>query len=76
MKTRKMFTFLIIALVVMSILFVFMARSVKAQGEEVLSQEISKKLDDVINSQKQIMDAIDSMKAELAVIKIRITQQQ
>jgi hypothetical protein len=46
----------------------------QAQGSD--SADILKKLDDVIAGQKAILDSLASMKEELNIIKIRITQQQ
>ena len=40
------------------------------------SSAVSQKLDQVLTNQKSIMDALASMKEELNIIKIRITQKQ
>lgn len=37
---------------------------------------IAKKLDDILKNQKTIMQGIESLKSELGIIKIRITQAQ
>lgn len=37
---------------------------------------ISAKLDEVLSNQKTIMSQMESLKQELSIIKIRITQQQ
>lgn len=38
--------------------------------------ELSRKLDNVLNNQKAILQGISELKQELYIIKIRITQQQ
>ena len=51
-------------------------RATRAQDNEMSNTEFIKKLDDIIAMQKKMMDAITSMKQELNIVKIRVTQQQ
>jgi hypothetical protein len=37
---------------------------------------IGKKLDDILNGQRAIMQGIADLKEELRIVKIRVTQQQ
>jgi hypothetical protein len=72
---KKVLVFTAVFLIAVSIISVWADRCLKAE-EEAVGAEISKKLDDVLKGQKQILDAIAALKAELNIIKIRITQTQ
>lgn len=45
----------------------------RAEGDD---SELSKKMDDIIKSQKDILQGITELKEELRIVKIRVTQAQ
>ena len=47
-----------------------------AEDQAVNQTEISNKLDQILASQKAIMNEIAAMKQELSIIKVRVTQAQ
>jgi cell division protein FtsB len=61
-------------IMILLILAVMSAAYVAADGQD--SASVSKKLDEIRADQKVIMAGIADIKNELAIIKIRITQQQ
>ena len=48
----------------------------QAQSASTDMSDVTSKLDHILNNQRAIMDQIASMKEELRVIKIRVTQAQ
>ena len=70
---KKILFGFIIFLSAITIFFLFSARQIQAEAP-VSDTEISKKLDDILKTQKDIMEGIKSMKEELNIIKIRVTQ--
>ncbi|MDD3906388.1 MAG: hypothetical protein PHS46_07700 [Candidatus Omnitrophica bacterium] len=74
MKTTKIFIAVILVLAAVSATFVFSAIA-RAQDQGGDQSAILSKLDQVLTSQKDIMDQMASIKNELAIIKIRVTQQ-
>ncbi|MDD5427923.1 MAG: hypothetical protein PHI58_01660 [Candidatus Omnitrophica bacterium] len=75
MKFNKNIIVSVFALTLISA-FLFTAGTVNAQDESVNRDEISVKLDQVLSNQKMIMAQIESLKQELTIVKIRVTQQQ
>lgn len=74
---KKIFAGLIMFLVVISVSVAIMDKTMQAQDERSgTNPDVEKKLDEILNNQKAILDGIASVKEELGVIKIRITQQQ
>ena len=74
---RKVFLGVLIVFVAVAILFAITGGIIRAQSEnETGDPDTIKKLDDILKGQKDILDGIASIKEELGVIKIRITQQQ
>ncbi len=65
----------IISLVVLSMLLAVTGRPINAQGQ-TSDPEILKKLDEILAGQKTISQKLDTLKEELYIIKIRVTQQQ
>jgi len=80
-----------IIILALSVLIIFSARGAWAQEEELprpedqpqdqmqsqsKNEEILRKLDEVIAGQKEVSENIASMKRELEILKIRVTQQQ
>ena len=75
MKTNSIIMTAAIALVTISALLVFTNRPIRAEDISDTAA-LSAKLDEVLNNQKAILDGITSIKEELRVIKIRVTQNQ
>ena len=75
MKTRNIVIATVAALIVISALLVFRTGPIRAEGATDISA-VSAKLDEVLNNQKAILSGMESIKAELGVIKIRVTQNQ
>ncbi|MFA6321051.1 MAG: hypothetical protein WCY36_04250 [Candidatus Omnitrophota bacterium] len=71
MKVNKLM--IVAALMLFLITIPLLINNANAQDD---SSEVSSKLDQIINNQKAIMEQISSMKQELSVVKIRVTQQQ
>jgi len=70
---------MVIGLVILSIVLlgVFTAANKALKAETTgLDQEISKKLDEILNNQKTILQGMADLKQELYTVKIRVTQQQ
>ena len=75
MKFKKIIIGLVISFMVISVLLAITDRAIHAQGPNSDS-EFSKKLDDILKNQKEILQGIAAIKEELGVIKIRVTQNQ
>lgn len=75
---KKILIGFIISLVVIAVLLAISDRPSKAEDdtESAVSEEVSKKLDQVLKGQKAILDGIESLKEELNIVKIRVTQIQ
>ena len=67
---------IIIGIIIAGGALVLSDRTTKAQDGSMFGPEISKKLDQIVAKQKDIMDGINAIKQELNVVKIRVTQQQ
>ena len=75
MKSRK----ILIGITAASFLMMasmFINSKISAEDQGLDQGAIMAKLDQVLNNQKVIMDQISSMKQELNIVKIRITQTQ
>ena len=70
---KTILTAILIVLVLAAVSLAITNRPAQAANSDT---EISKKLDDIMKGQKAIQDDIAAMKQELAVIKIRVTQNQ
>jgi len=75
MRKKSLIVF-IISLAVIAVLLIAISEHIQAQQDQSGNADIAKKLDDILNNQKTIMQRIESLKSELGIIKIRITQQQ
>lgn len=75
MGISRLLTVLVILVLVAGGLLFFADNRIHAQGDSADSG-ISGKLDEILKNQKTILQNLDSLKAELNIIKIRITQQQ
>lgn len=72
---KKTITALVISVLLITGILFITDRALKAQTNDS-SSDMMKKLDDILANQKSIMQAIASMKEELYLIKIRVTQSQ
>ncbi len=75
MKKKKNVLGIGVFLTVILILLMVTETRTQAQGQGETA-DISKKLDSIIENQKTILQGINSLKAELNIVKIRVTQQQ
>ena len=73
MKIKKIIMGLFISLLVISVICAITDRRIQAQAAGSDS-EVSKKLDDILRNQKKMLEELASIKAELNVIKIRVTR--
>ncbi len=68
---------ILIGFIVFLMLFAMIGLTLKAQAEETVSKsDISKKLDEILKNQKDILDQIAVLKEEMRIIKVRVTQNQ
>lgn len=64
------------ALAVFAFLFCGTGLAQQKQEDSGTDPELVRKIDEVIRAQKEIMDSLKSVKEELNVVKIRVTQRQ
>ena len=74
MKISKIMTAVVIVFIVISAILFLANRSAKAEGDN--NAVVLQKLDEVINGQKAILDGMESLKREINIVKIRVTQAQ
>jgi len=75
MNFQKITAVLAIALILGASIIAF-ERTAMVRAADGDSQAVSQKLDQILSNQKAILDTLNSVKSELNVIKIRITQTQ
>ena len=75
MKTKNIIITLAVFLTILVTLLTFTKSAVRAENTTD-ETEISVKIDEVLSNQKMILQGLASIKEELNIIKIRITQQQ
>lgn len=75
MQYKKISSGLIISLVVIAALLSVAERKTHAAGGEI-DLAIAERLDQISRDQKAILQDLASIKQELYIIKIRVTQQQ
>ncbi len=73
MKTKNIMIGFVILLIVISTLLLLTHRMIRAE-EAVSDSDISRKLDEILNNQKSILENLSQIKEELSVIKIRVTR--
>lgn len=73
MVKNKIVAGLVVSVILISGLLVVAERGI---GAEVETPDISSKLDEILGNQKTILQQLSSIKDELGIIKIRISQQQ
>ena len=76
MSTRKILLGVLACLVVVAAMVAMTGVVTHAQGQGAGDSSVLAKLDEVLNGQRAIMEELASLKEELRVIKIRVTQQQ
>ena len=76
MRGSKILTGIILAAVLIAAISVFVNSKTHAQDQMQDQSGIESKLDQILNNEKIIMDQVSSMRQELNVIKIRVTQSQ
>jgi len=75
LRMRTICFFLAVTAIIFSAVF-FTAQVVKAQGADKAGGDISIKLDEIVTTQKAILEELAAIKNELYIIKIRVTQNQ
>ena len=75
MKSGKFFILVAVSLVMIAALLALTNSPSSAEGQG-MDPELSKKLSEIVDNQKKILDEIQVIKGELSIIKIRITQNQ
>lgn len=75
MKTKNIVITLTVFLAIVITLIAFTKSAVRAEDEADVAA-LSAKVDEVLDNQKMILQGLASIKEELNIIKIRITQQQ
>ena len=76
MKGNRILIGMILALVLIAAASIFVNSRTHAQEQNPDQAAVLAKLDQVLNNEKTIMDQIESMKQEVNIIKIRVTQSQ
>ena len=76
MRGKKILISIILASVLIAGASVFVKSRTHAQDQGIDQGNISAKLDQILNNEKALMDQIASMRQELNIIKIRVTQAQ
>jgi hypothetical protein len=75
MTRVRILTGVIICLLIIASGFIFAGKIGHAQSSDS-DTDMSRKLDDILNNQKAIIEGIELLKSELDIVKIRVTQQQ
>ena len=75
MKMSRVVTAGIVILMVTAAVLIFSNKLIKADTNSDIGS-VSAKIDEVLNNQKSIMQDLASIKQEINIIKIRVTQQQ
>lgn len=76
MKINRIAVIFVILLIVISSFLVLTNRFIEAQDSTKTDEGMSNKLDEVLKNQKMILEDLASIKEELNIIKVRITQSQ
>jgi hypothetical protein len=72
---RKFITTTVIAAIVAGVILIFSANR-PLQAQSGIDPALMSKLDQILNYQKTMMQDISSMRDEMRIIKIRVTQSQ
>ena len=76
MKGNKVLISIILALVLIAAASIFVTNRTHAQDQNPDQAAILAKLDQILNNEKALMDQVASLRQELNIIKIRVTQSQ
>ena len=76
MKFKKILIGIILAVVLVAAASIFVNSGIRAQEQAPDQSEVLAKLDQILNNEKVLMDQIASMRQDLNIVKIRVTQQQ
>ena len=76
MRVRKIVISSIAAFFVILVLFVFSVKKMQAQESVSSGSGVYAKLQEIADTQKASLGEIRSIKEELSIIKVRVTQQQ
>jgi len=75
MKNTKVLTVVAVAIILAVSISVFTSTRIDAQETQDMSEVLSK-LDKILSNQMEFSGQLESLRQELNIIKIRITQQQ
>ena len=76
MRIRKILIGIMLASILIAAASMFVNSRTHAQDQTQDQSAMMSKLDQILNNEKVIMDEIASMRQELNIIKIRVTQSQ
>jgi len=76
MKLKKTVLAFFISIIIVTAFLSMAGRATYAQSSDASDQAVLAKLEEVLNNQKSIMTDLASIKEELRIIKIRVTQSQ
>lgn len=76
MKIKKAISVFIVSIAVIAALLSITGRATQAQGSVASDTAVLAKLNEIVSNQKLIIAGLDSLKAELNIVKIRVTQSQ
>ncbi len=76
MKMNKILIGIMLSSLLIVSVCIFVNDRARAEEQSPELTEISSKLDQILNNEKAIMDQMSSLRQELNIIKIRVTQQQ
>lgn len=72
------FVIILIAVALVSFGMIFSGRGIEAQQQDASAaiNDLSAKVDQLVQGQKEIMNMIEELKEEMRIVKIRVTQAQ
>ena len=76
MRGKKILTGIMLASVLIAAAAIFVNGRICAQDQMQDQSSILGKLDQILNNEKALMDQIASIRQELNIIKVRVTQSQ
>ena len=76
MKIKNVITIFVVSIAVIAAFLSITGRATHAQGSGVSDPAVLAKLDEIISNQRLIMTDLSSLKGELNIVKIRVTQSQ
>jgi len=76
MKIRRAVPMFIVLVLIIAASLSLTGRTTHAQSSVTTDPIVLAKLEEIVSNQKQIMAELASLKAELEIVKIRVTQSQ